>query len=63
VPVWRHAGSRPTDAETRSHGPQKIRMTVKYEDYKQFKGESTIKFGDTVEDKKEDKKPDPPKKP
>ena len=38
-------------------------MTVKYEDYKQFKGEATIKFGETVDEKKEDKKPDPPKKP
>jgi hypothetical protein len=31
-------------------GPQRIRMTVKYEDYKQFKPESTIKFGEVVED-------------
>jgi len=28
-----------------------IRMTVKYEDYKQFKSESTITFEDTVDDK------------
>jgi hypothetical protein len=33
-------------------GPQRIRMTVKYEDYKQFKPESTIKFGEVVEDPK-----------
>jgi hypothetical protein len=32
-------------------GPQRIRMSVKYEDYKQFKPESTIKFGEVVEDK------------
>lgn len=30
-------------------GPQRIRLTVKYEDYKQFKGEATIKYGDAVE--------------
>jgi hypothetical protein len=29
-------------------GPQKIRMIVKYENYKQFKPESTIKFGEVV---------------
>jgi hypothetical protein len=34
-------------------GPQPIRMTVKYEDYKQFKGESTIKFGDVVDETKQ----------
>ncbi len=30
-------------------GPQRIRMLVKYEDYKQFKSESEIKYGDTAE--------------
>ncbi|MCX6621657.1 MAG: hypothetical protein NTY38_11405, partial [Acidobacteria bacterium] len=30
-------------------GPQRIRLTVKYEDYKQFKGSATIKYGDTVD--------------
>jgi hypothetical protein len=29
---------------------QRIRMTVKYEDYKQFKGSSTITFGEEVKD-------------
>jgi hypothetical protein len=29
-------------------GPQPIRMTVKYEDYKQFKSESDIKFGEVI---------------
>jgi hypothetical protein len=33
-------------------GPQKIKMTVKYEDYKRFEGRSTIKFGDVVNDEK-----------
>lgn len=31
-------------------GPQRIKMTVKYEDYKRFEGKSTIKFGDVVND-------------
>src|ERR1700694_736090 len=30
-------------------GPQRIRMTVKYEDYRQFKSDTNIKYGD-VED-------------
>ena len=36
---------------------QRIRQTVKYEDYKQFKAESQIKYGDVAEP------PPPPKKP
>jgi len=35
---------------------QRIRMTVRYEDYKQFKSESQIKYGEPVESK-ETKKP------
>jgi hypothetical protein len=31
---------------------QRIRMTVKYQDYKKFEGRSTIKYGDVVEDEK-----------
>jgi len=30
---------------------QRVRMTVKYENYKKFEGKSTIKFGDVVDDK------------
>lgn len=42
------------------NGDVPIRMTVKYEDYKQFKAETNIKFGDVVSDEKkpEEKKPD-----
>lgn len=40
-------------------GPQAIRMTVKYEDYKQFKAEALIKYGDPVTDST----PPQPKKP
>ena len=42
-------------------GPQRIKMTVKYEDYKQFKADINIKFGDEVKDDPA-KKPEPPKK-
>ncbi|MFB3828367.1 MAG: hypothetical protein ACE15B_16480 [Bryobacteraceae bacterium] len=41
-------------------GPQKIKMTVRYDDYKRFEGRSTIQFGDVVEEGKpagEKKKP------
>ena len=35
-------------------------MTVKYQDYKQFKSEANITFGDEVKDeKKPEKKPQP----
>jgi hypothetical protein len=38
---------------------QRIRMTVKYQDYKKFEGRSTIKFGDVVEDPKTPATPPP----
>ncbi|MGH9657327.1 MAG: hypothetical protein ACRD96_02225, partial [Bryobacteraceae bacterium] len=40
-------------------GPQRMKMTVKYEDYKQFKSDTQIKFGEVIDDKKpaETKKP------
>ncbi len=41
-------------------GPQRMRMTVKYEDYKQFKSESVIKYDGVDEPPKT---PPPPKKP
>src|SRR5574340_121906 len=34
-------------------GPQKIKMTVRYDDYKRFEGRSTIQFGDVVDDSKQ----------
>ncbi len=40
-------------------GPQRIRMNVRYEDYKQFKSETKIIFGEAVETKPQP----PPKKP
>ncbi len=40
-------------------GPQRIKMVVKYEDYKRFEGRSTIQFGDVIEDKQAAPKPEP----
>lgn len=53
-----------TDADDTLHfqaGPIKMRMIVKYEDYKQFKASSSIEFGDTVNEPKKEQKPNPPK--
>jgi hypothetical protein len=44
-------------------GPQKMRMTVKYEDYKQFKSDSVIKYNDVDEPGKTTPPQPPPKKP
>ena len=37
---------------------QRVRMVVKYQDYKKYEGKSTIKYGDVVDDKNPNKKPD-----
>jgi hypothetical protein len=58
-----------TDADDTLHfqtGPQKIRMIVKYEDYKQFKSDVNIQFGEAVnpdagKDKDQKANPKPPK--
>ncbi len=39
---------------------QRIKMTVKYEDYKQFKSDTQIKFGDEVDKGTPEKNPAPP---
>lgn len=44
-------------------GPQRIRMTVKYEDYKQFKSDVNIKYGDVEEPAKPQTPPPPKPKP
>ena len=46
----------------------RVKQTVRYEDYKQFKSDVIIKYGDAVDDKKPDQNPQlpgkaPPKKP
>lgn len=58
---WFPTYTRADDTLHFQTGPQRIRMMVKYEDYKQFKSDVNIKYGDTVEDKEQ--KPNPPKKP
>jgi hypothetical protein len=41
-----------------------MRMIVKYDDYKQFKSDVNIQFGDAVNDSNKDQKPKPtPPKP
>jgi hypothetical protein len=52
---WFPTYTRADDTLHFQSGPQRIRMTVKYEDYKKYEGRSVIKFGEVVED--------PPKKP
>jgi hypothetical protein len=42
------------------NGPVRIKMTVKYEDYKQFKSDVNIQYGDEVSPDK-GKTPEPPK--
>jgi hypothetical protein len=45
-------------------GDQRMKMTVKYEDYKQFKSDTVIKYGDVDEPgKTQPPPPAPPKKP
>jgi hypothetical protein len=51
-PTYTHAD----DTLRFQSGPQRISMTVKYQDYKQFKSDVNITFGDEV------KKPDNPPK-
>lgn len=51
-----------TDADDTLHfqaGPIKMRMIVKYDDYKQFKSDVNIQFGDAVSDSNKDQKPKP----
>jgi len=53
---WFPTYTRADDVLPFQSGPQRIRMTVRYEDYKQFKGEVQIKYGEPVASP-------PPKKP
>jgi hypothetical protein len=41
---------------------QRIRMTVKYQDYKKYEGKSSIRFGSVVDDKKSTTPPPTTKK-
>ncbi|MCC6860572.1 MAG: hypothetical protein IT158_18540 [Bryobacterales bacterium] len=57
---WFPTYTRADDTLRFQTGPQPIRMIVKYENYKQFKADTTIKFGEVVE---ESKPPATPPKP
>jgi len=57
-----------TDADDTLHfqaGPIKMRMIVRYDDYKQFKSDVNIQFGDAINEGNKDQKaaPAPPPKP
>ena len=47
---WFPVYTRADDTLPFRSGPQKIRMIIKYENYKRFLGTSTITFGDVVEE-------------
>src|SRR5689334_17135290 len=58
---WFPTYTRADDTLHFKDGPsQRIRMVVKYQDYKHYEGRSTITYGDIVEDNK--KTPPPPTK-
>jgi len=58
---WFPTYTRADDTLHFQTGPQKIRMTVKYEDYKRFEGKSTVTFGDVVDEKKQNQQQTPKK--
>ncbi|MCY4597874.1 MAG: hypothetical protein OXC19_24130 [Bryobacterales bacterium] len=56
---WFPVYTRADDTLQFRSGPQKIRMIIKYDDYKRFKGTAVITFGDVVEEDGESE-PDQP---
>lgn len=56
---WFPTYTRADDVLNFESGPQRIRMLVTYQNYRQFKAETEIKYGDPVESPK----PEGPKKP
>jgi hypothetical protein len=56
---WFPTYTRADDTLFFENGPQRIRMTVRYEDYKQFKGDVSIQYGEPVEDAKPAAPPKP----
>jgi|SRR5581483_7395153 len=62
---WFPTYTRADDTLHFQTGPQRIRMIVKYENYKRFAGKSSITFGEVVDEKNNDnqsKPNEPPKK-
>jgi hypothetical protein len=53
---WFPTYTRADDVLHFQTGDQRIRMTVRYEDYKRYEGRSTIKFGEVVEEPKPQEK-------
>jgi hypothetical protein len=49
-PTYTHADDT---LHFKNSGDVRMRMTVKYQDYKHYEGKSTIRFGDVVEEKKD----------
>ena len=54
---WFPTYTRADDTLQFSTGPQRIRIVVRYQDYKQFRSEVKVTFGDTVEEKKPPQRP------
>ena len=57
---WFPIYTRADDVLHFKNSDQRIRMIIKYEDYKQFKSDVDIKFGDIVDDTKEQGETPPP---
>jgi hypothetical protein len=55
---WFPTYTRADDTLHFQSGPQRVRMTVKYEDYKQFRSNATVTFGEEVKDPNEKKQPE-----
>jgi outer membrane lipoprotein-sorting protein len=56
---WFPVYTRADDTLHFQSGPQKIRMLVRYDDYKQFKADTTIKFGEPVDQAAPEQTPKP----
>jgi hypothetical protein len=59
---WFPTYTRADDVLHFEQNDQRIKMTVKYEDYKKYEGKSTIKFGDVVDETQKPSTTTPPKK-
>jgi len=60
---WFPVYTRADDVLHFKSGDQRIRMIIKYEDYKQFKSDTDIKFGDIVDDTEEQGETPAPQQP
>jgi len=60
---WFPVYTRADDVLHFKNGDQRIRMIIKYEDYKQFRSNTDIKFGDIIDDTQEQSEPQPPPQP